>query len=106
VTLTIGNKEAQMLEKETNKLEIVKLIKNSKNGTASGIDRIPYEFYKFWMKKYEQYRGNEDNPTVKKVESITQILLKVYNEIENDNLHNDNFVLGTMTLLYKKKDRQ
>jgi len=32
--------------------------------------------------------------------------LKVYNEIENNDLHNDNFVLGTMTLLYKKKDRQ
>jgi len=70
VTLTIGNEEAQMLEKETNELEIVKLIKDSKNSTASGIDRIPYEFYKFWMKKYEQYRDNKDNPAVKK-ESIT-----------------------------------
>jgi len=30
----------------------------------------------------------------------------VYNEIENDDLHNDNFVLGIMTLLYKKKNRQ
>lgn len=48
----------------------------------------------------------KDNPTVKKVESITQILRKVYNEIENNNLYNDNFVLGMMTLLYKKKDRQ
>ena len=106
VTLTIGNKEAQMLEKETNKLEIVKSIKDSKNGIASEIDEILYEFYKFWMKKYKQYRSNEDNPAVKKVKSITQILLKVYNEIENNDLHNDNFVLGTMTLLYKKKDRQ
>ena len=106
VTLTIGNKEAQMLEKETNELEIVKSIKDSKNGIASEIDEILYEFYKFWMKKYKQYRSNEDNPAVKKVKSITQILLKVYNEIENNDLHNDNFVLGTMTLLYKKKDRQ
>ena len=106
MTLTIANEEAQMLEKDTNELEIVKSINNSKNSIAPGIDRIPYEFYKFWMKKYKQYRGNEDNPTVKKVKSITRILLKVYNEIENDDLHNDNFVLGTITLLYKKKDRQ
>jgi len=32
--------------------------------------------------------------------------MKVYNKTENDDLHNNNFVLGTMTLLYKKKDRQ
>ena len=70
VTLITGNEEAQMLEKNTNELEIIKAINDSKNGTAPGIDRIPYEFYKFLMKEYEQYRGNEDNPTVKKVESI------------------------------------
>ena len=106
MTSTVGNKEAQILEKDTNELEIAKAINDSKNNTAPGIDGIPYEFYKFWLKKHEQYKGNEDNPTVKKVESITWILRKVYNEIENDNLYNDNFVLGTMTLLYKKKDRQ
>ena len=106
VTSTIENKEAQILEKDTNKLEIAKAINDSKNNTAPRIDGILYEFYKFWSKKYEQYKGNEDNSTVKRVESITQILWKVYNEIENDNLYNDNFVLETMTLLYKKKDRQ
>ena len=28
--------------------------------------------------------------------------MKVYNEIENDDLYNDNFVLGAMTLLITK----
>jgi len=106
VTLTIGNKEAQILEKDTSELEIAKAINDSKNGTAPGIDGILYEFYKFWLKKHEQYKGNEDNPTVKKVESIAWILQKVYYEIENNDLYNNNFVLGMITLLYKKKDRQ
>jgi len=106
VTQTISNREAQMLEKDTNEIEIAKAIDDSKNGTVSGVNRIPYKFYKFWQKKYEQYRGSEDDPKVKKVKSIAQILMKVYNEIENDDLYNDNFVLGAMTLLYKKKDRQ
>jgi len=106
VTSTVGNKEAQILERDTNELEITKAINDSKNGTAPGIDEIPYEFYKFWLKKHEQYKGNENNPVVKKVESITQILRKVYNETENNDLYNDNFILGTMTLLYKKKDKQ
>jgi len=47
VTLTIGNKEAQILEKNTSELEIEKVINDSKNGTAPGIDGILYEFYKF-----------------------------------------------------------
>ena len=47
MTLTIGNKEAQILEKNTSELEIEKVINDSKNGTAPGIDGILYEFYKF-----------------------------------------------------------
>ena len=69
VNLTIENKEAQILEKDTSELEIAKAINNSKNGTAPRIDGIPYEFYKFWLKKHEQYKENKDNPAVKKVES-------------------------------------
>jgi len=106
VTKTIGNRETQMLEKDTNEIEVTKAIDNSKNSTVPRIDRILYKFYKFWQNKYEQYRGSEDNPAVKEVKSIAQILMKVYNEIENNDLHNNSFVLGAMTLLYKKKDRQ
>jgi len=106
VTKTIGDRETQILEKDTNETEVTKVIDNSKNGTAPRINRIPYKFYKFWQKKYEKYRGSKDNPVVKEVKSIAQILIKVYNKIENNDLHNDSFVLGAMTLLYKKKDRQ
>jgi len=40
------------------------------------------------------------------VKSITEILVKVYNEIKNKGLYNNNFVLGAMNLLYKKKNKQ
>jgi len=106
VTQTIDEKDTQLLEKDTNEIEVTKAINDSKHSTALGIDGIPYEFYKFWQKKYEQYKGHEDDPTIKEVKSIAQILMRVYNKIENNNLYNNNFVLGTMTLLYKKKDRQ
>jgi len=36
-----------MLEKDTNELEIIKAINNSKNSIASGIDGIPYKVYRF-----------------------------------------------------------
>lgn len=59
MTSTVGNKEAQILEKDTNELEIAKAINDSKNDTAPGIDGIPYEFYKFWLKKHEQYKERQ-----------------------------------------------
>ena len=36
---------------------------------------------------------------------IAKILKEVYNEIENIGLKNQNFILGTMFLLYKKKEK-
>jgi len=68
-----------------------------------GIDRILYKFYKFWQRKYEKYKDREDDPTVKEVKNIAKILTKVYNKIENEDLYNNNFVLGAINLLYKKK---
>jgi len=95
-----------MLEKNTTTIEVKNAIKSSKNGTAPGIDGISYKFFKFWLKKYEEYKDKENDSTVKKVKDITEILVRVYNEIENEELYNDNFVLGTMNLLYKKKNKQ
>ena len=106
VTQSTEEDDILMLEKNTTAAEVRKAIKSCKNGTAPGIDGIPYEFFKFWLKKYEEYKDKESDPTVKEVKDIAEILVKVYNEIENEELYNDNFVLGTMNLLYKKKDRQ
>jgi len=36
-----------MLEKDTNELEIIKAINNSKNSIASRIDEILYKVYRF-----------------------------------------------------------
>jgi len=47
ITQTIGNRETQMLEKDTNEIEVAKAIDNSKNSTVPRIDGISYKFYKF-----------------------------------------------------------
>jgi len=106
VTQSIEEDNMQMLEKNTTTVEVKKAIKNNKNGTAPGINEISYEFFKFWLKKYEEYKDKENDPTIKEVKDITKIFAKVYNEIENEKLYNDNFVLETMNLLHKKKNRQ
>ena len=106
VTQLIGEDDAQMLGKNTSETEVKKVIKMSKNKTAPEIDRISYELYKFWMRKYEDYKEKKNDPKIKEVKSITEILTRVYNGIEEEELYNDNFVLSTINLLYKKKDRQ
>jgi len=47
VTQSIGDDDVQILEKDTNKAKVNKAIKDSKKETASGIDGVPYKFYKF-----------------------------------------------------------
>jgi len=103
VTQSIDDNNTQMLEKDTIEKEVKKAIGDSKNNTVPGIDRIPYKFYKFWQRKYKKYKGKEDDLTVKEVKNIAKILTKVYNKIENEDLYNDNFVLGAINLLYKKR---
>ena len=106
MTQFIEEHNVRMLERDTVAIEVKRVIKSSKNRIAPGIDGIPYEFYKFWLRKYKEYKNKENDPAVKEVKDITEILVKVYDEIENKELYNDNFVLRTMNLLYKKKNRQ
>jgi len=58
------------------------------------------------MKEYEDYKDREGSKNPKKpTVNITKILKEVYNEIENTGIKNQNFILGTMFLLYKKKEK-
>jgi len=59
------------------------------------------------MKEYEDYKDREESKNPKKpTMDITKILKEVYNEIENIGVKNQNFILGTMFLLYKKKEKR
>jgi len=106
ITQFIEENNIQILERNTTTAEVKKAIRNSKNSITPEINRILYKFYKFWLRKYKDYKDRNNNPAVKKVKDITEMLAKVYNEIENKELYNNNFVLETMNLLYKKKNRQ
>lgn len=100
----LDNVECRLNEKQiedmTEKLssdEIRKALKESENAVAPGTDGIPAELYKIWStpKKDEDF-------------SVTNMLTKVFNEIEDEGLvENSNFNEGSMFLLFKKgeKDR-
>jgi len=96
ITNKLKTDDQEKLDKQIDEYEIKKAIKASQNGKASGIDRIPYEFY-----KDREGSRNPKKPTA----NITRILKEVYNEIENIGLKNQNFILRTMFLLYKKKKK-
>jgi len=98
--------DQEKLDKQTDEYKIKKAIKASQNGKAPRIDGIPYEFYKVWMKEHKDYKDREGSKNPKRpTTDITKILKKVYNEIENIGLKNQNFILGMMFLLYKKREK-
>jgi len=106
ITNKLKTDDQEKLDKQTDEHEIRKAIKASQNGKAPGIDGIPYEFYKIWMKEYEDYKDKKGSKNPKKpTADITKILKEVYNEIENIGLKNQNFILGTIFHLYKKKEK-
>jgi hypothetical protein len=75
--------------------EIKKALRDSDNAVAPGADGIPTELYKLWStpKKDENF-------------SIPNMLVKVFNEIEDEGLiEQSSFNEGAMFLLFKKGDR-
>jgi len=106
ITNKLKTDDQEKLDRQTDEYEIRKAIKASQNGKAPGINGIPYEFYKIWMKEHKDYKDKEGSKNPKKpTADITKILKEVYNKIENIGLKNQNFILGTMFLLYKKKEK-
>jgi len=106
ITNKLKTDNQEKLNKQTDEYEIRKAIKASQNGKAPGIDGIPYEFYKVWMKEHKDYKDREGSKNPKRpTADIIKILREVYNEIENIGLKKQNFILGTMFLLYKKKEK-
>ena len=106
ITNKLETDDQEKLDKQTDKYEIKKAIKASQNSKAPGVDGILYEFYKVWIKEHEDYKDREGSKNPKRpTADITKILKEVYNEIENIGLKNQNFILGTMFLLCKKKEK-
>jgi ribonuclease HI/exonuclease III len=78
--------------------EVAKAISQSTNGKASGLDGIPYEFYKMW--KADPKKKDEICPY-----DTIEILQIVFNDIEEHGVTGPEWAQGIMALLYKKKDK-
>jgi len=58
------------------------------------------------MKEYKDYKDKERSRNPKKpTANIVKILKEIYNKVEEKGLKDQNFILGTMFLLYKEKQK-
>ncbi|KEP46473.1 reverse transcriptase, partial [Rhizoctonia solani 123E] len=76
----------------------MQVIKETKNNKAPGEDGLSYEFYKHWLKQWED---NEKENKIK-IPDISKILYEVYKDIETTGEAHFSFTIGRMYLLYKK----
>jgi len=106
ITNKLREEDQHKLKQPTDEYEIKKAIRESQNGKAPRFDEIPYKFYKEWIKEYEDFKDSKGSRTPKKpTANIAKILKEIYNEIEEEGLKDQNFILGTMLFLYKKKEK-
>ncbi|KIJ50584.1 hypothetical protein M422DRAFT_245210 [Sphaerobolus stellatus SS14] len=80
--------------------EVLESIKTLPNGTAAGLDGIPYELWKMLMQKHKRDSA-KDQPAF----DVVQLLTSLFNNIELMGISDDtHFNKGWMCPLYKKGD--
>lgn len=100
----LPEKEKQYLEKQLLYEDIIKAMRRSKNGKSTGINSIPYEFWKLINAIHT--KNTKERPNEASF-NIVPALLQVYNDIQTYGVMNDtNFAAGWMCPLYKKKDKR
>ena len=84
--------------------ELIELaLKESAYGSASGINGILYEYWKFLNKTKQENIGNQQYKNL----NIIKSLAMVYNDIEEFGVDpSSKFTIGWMCLLYKKGDKR
>jgi hypothetical protein len=109
VDVQISQESRETLEDLTNEEEINMAFRKSDNNVAPGFDGLPYKFYKYWEKNYQDYiaekKDDHQPKKTKRQPNILTILTLVFNDIEERGLANTDFILGAMHLLYKKKEK-
>lgn len=76
-------------------------MRRSENGKSTGINRIPYEFWK--LTNTIHIENTKERPNEASFD-VVLALLQVYNDIETHGVQNDtNFAAGWMCPLLKKK---
>lgn len=107
ITVELSDSDQNLMGEKTNVEEVLGALRKSKNGVSAGIDGLPYEFYKHWNRKYEEYqnRSDKNDKEIKPTANIISMITTVFNEIETTGLDQPDFILGAMHLLYKKNDK-
>jgi ribonuclease HI len=90
----ITQEQSKAFEEGITRVQLAEALKLSKNGKSPGADGIPYELYKKLSK------DEEDEVDVK------EILYQVFKDQEQYGITQESFLEGTMSLLYKKKDKR
>lgn len=95
----------QYLREEISIEDIEKALKCSANGTATGLDGFPYEFWKALHENWTIVPGEnaeeDDHPF-----DILSILETLYQDIETSGVATKRFAEGWLCPLYKKNDRR
>lgn len=91
ITDKLDEEQKDLIDTQLTENDVLKALKNSDNGKAPGPDGLSYEFYKTWSNDEEI--------------EIHHILQTVFNDIETHGLDDPTFAQGSMTLLYKKKEK-
>ena len=81
--------------------QVTVALHSSKNGTATGLDGLPYELWKLLHDQHNQL-AKQNKPSF----NIIKCLTLIYNHIQTlGTLEETNFLISWMCPLYKKKDQ-
>ena len=99
ITISLLENETEKLDQEISLEEVTLTLKNLLNGKATGLDSLPYEFWK-WLSPIPLERA-DGNPS-----NINECLHLVFLDIQRHGVApNMNFTEGWICPLHKKKDR-
>lgn len=99
---TLPNRQKATMSEKLTEQDVRTALKFTKNGTATGINGLPYELWKTLDDK-DQNNTKANRPAF----NIIKVLTRVYNDIERYGVEpGTDFAEGWMCPLYKKKDRR
>jgi hypothetical protein len=99
---TLPNSESASMGNRLSEQEVLEALKSSKNGTATGVNGLPYELWKILNNRHE-IEAKTERPTF----NIIKVFTRVFNDIEEYGVvPTTNFAEGWMCPLYKKKDKR
>jgi hypothetical protein len=104
IKIQLPEEERLILEQTLTEQNIEEVLKLLPNGKATGIDGLPYEFWKWLNEKSKSITEDEQKNTPF---NLIQCLTSVYNDIETNGVaQTTNFAEGWMCPLHKGKDRR